>query len=165
VNKKIAGFLLALILSVGADQATKAWARHSLKPKYPETVKIIPGYFELRYSENPGASFGLLRGVPGAKYIFFVVGGVALFVVGGYLKKARPEQLRLGAELGLLAGGAIGNVIDRAWLGKVTDFIVWKAGSHEWPTFNIADAALVIGIIGLLFDLKPPDSAAKKKAA
>jgi signal peptidase II len=162
MNKKLIGFLLALVLSVGLDQATKAWARHSLKPIYPKTISVISGVWEFRYSENPGASFGLLRGVPGAKYIFFVVGAAALVVVGGYLRKARPEQLRLGAELGLLAGGAIGNVIDRAWLGKVTDFIVWKAGSHEWPTFNVADAALVVGIIGLLFDLKSPEPSGKK---
>lgn len=161
MSRKLVGFLLALILSMAADQATKAWARHDLKPKYPQTTTVIPGYFEFRYSENTGASFGLFRGVPGAKYLFFVVGAAALVIVGTYLRKARPGELRLGAELGLLAGGAIGNVIDRAWLGKVTDFIVWKVGSHEWPTFNVADAALVVGIVGLMFDLKPAD----KKAA
>ena len=80
------------------------------------------------------------------------------------MRKAAPDARRLGAELGLLAGGALGNVIDRIATGRVTDFIVWRAGAHEWPTFNIADAALVVGIIGLLFDLKPPEPSAKKVA-
>jgi signal peptidase II len=158
-------FILALLLSLGLDQASKVWARNTLKPKYPDVVKVIPGYFELRYSENTGSAFGLLRGVPGARYLFFVVGIGALFVVGTYLRRAQPGQGRLGAELGLLAGGAIGNIIDRAAFGKVTDFVVWKLGSHEWPTFNIADAALVIGIIGLLIDLKPEPKEAAAKAA
>jgi signal peptidase II len=161
-------FILAIVLALGLDQGTKMWARASLKAKYPESVQVIKGFFELRYSENVGAAFGLLRGVPGARYLFFVVGIGALVVVGNYLRKAKPEQRRLAAELGLLAGGAIGNIVDRLVFAKVTDFIVWKVGSHEWPTFNIADAALVVGILGLLIDLKPEDKAAaekKKKAA
>lgn len=156
-------FLLAFLLSLGLDQASKVWARDHLRPQYPQVVTVVPGYFELRYSENTGSAFGLFRGVPGARYLFFVVGIGALLVVGTYLRKADPNARRLAAELGLLAGGAIGNIVDRALLGRVTDFIVWRVGTHEWPTFNIADAALVVGIIGLLFDLKPEPAAAEKK--
>jgi len=157
---KYKAFILALLLSLALDQGTKVWARHSLKPKYPDVVTVIPRFFELRYSENTGSAFGLFRGLPGARYLFFVVGVGALWVVSSYLRKAKPEQRRLGVELGLLAGGAIGNIIDRAAFSKVTDFVVWKVGSHEWPTFNIADAALVLGVIGLLFDLRPDDKTA-----
>ena len=121
-----------------------------------EAVVIISGFFDLRYSENPGSAFGLFRGIPGARYLLFVVGVVALLVVASYLKRAAPEGRRLGVELGLLAGGALGNIIDRVAFGRVTDFVVWKVGTHEWPTFNIADAALVVGVVGLLFDLRPP---------
>jgi signal peptidase II len=153
-------FLLALI----ADQATKIWARKALRPIYPTAKTVINGFFELRYSENPGSAFGLFRGTPGASYLLLAVGVVALAVVGWYLYKAAPGAWRLGAELGLLAGGALGNIIDRLTVTRVTDFIVWKVGSHEWPTFNIADAALVVGVIGLLFDMKPDESASKKKA-
>jgi signal peptidase II len=159
-------FALVLLLALAADQGSKIWARHTLKPKYPDVVTVVPGFFDLRYSENTGSAFGLLRGVPGARYLFFVVGIGALFVVATYLKKASPTQRRLGAELGLLAGGAVGNIVDRVMYGKVTDFIVWKVGSHEWPTFNVADAALVLGILGLLIDLRPPeDQKGDKKAA
>ena len=155
-------FVLAFLLSVALDQGSKVWARQSLKPIYPEVKTVISGYFELRYSENPGSAFGLFRGVPGARYLLFVVGVGALFIVGAYLRRASPDARRLGAELGLLAGGALGNVIDRLTFGRVTDFIVWRVGTHEWPTFNIADAALVVGVIGLLFDMRSDDGPRNK---
>jgi signal peptidase II len=157
---KYKAFIIAILLSLALDQGTKIWARHSLKPKYPDAVTVIPGLFEMRYSENTGSAFGLFRGLPGARYLFFIVGVGALFVVSSYLRRAKPGQRRLGVELGLLAGGAVGNIIDRAAFSKVTDFIVWKIAGHEWPTFNVADAALVLGVIGLLFDLRPDDKPA-----
>lgn len=157
---KYKAFIIAILLSLALDQGSKIWARHSLKPKYPDVVTVIPGYFELRYSENTGSAFGLFRSLPYARFLFFAVGMGALWVVSSYLRRAKPEQRRLGVELGLLAGGAIGNIIDRAAFSKVTDFVVWKVGAHEWPTFNIADAALVLGVIGLLFDLRPDDKTA-----
>ena len=70
------------------------------------------------------------------------------------------DRPRIAAELGLLAGGAIGNIIDRVAFGKVSDFIVWKAGRYEWPTFNVADAALVIGVVTLLLDARAEDTKA-----
>ncbi|HZS38778.1 MAG TPA: signal peptidase II [Polyangia bacterium] len=154
---KYKAFLIAILLSLALDQGSKIWARHSLKPKYPDVVTVIPGFFELRYSENTGSAFGLFRSLPYARYLFFVVGIGALWVVSSYLRRAKPEQRRLGVELGLLAGGAIGNIIDRAAFSRVTDFIVWKVAGHEWPTFNVADAALVLGVIGFLFDLRPDE--------
>jgi signal peptidase II len=158
-------FLLAFVLSLGLDQATKIWARKDLRPRYPEVVTVITGYFELRYSENTGSAFGLFRNIPYARYFLLIVGVGALFIVGSTLKKADPARWRLAAELGLLAGGALGNIIDRVTFNKVTDFIVWRVGTHEWPTFNIADAALVVGVIGLVFDLPPKGGEAQVKKA
>jgi signal peptidase II len=155
-------FVIAFVLALALDQGTKLWARHSLQPIYPGVVTVIPGFFDLRYSENPGSAFGLFRGLPGARYLLFIVGVGALIIVANILRKARPESRRLGVELGLLAGGALGNVIDRILFGRVTDFVVWRIGMHEWPTFNIADAALVLGVIGLLFDMRPEEQ--QKKA-
>jgi signal peptidase II len=157
-------FAIVFLFALAADQGTKIWARKVLRPIYPTAKVVIDGFFELRYSENPGSAFGLFRGLPGASYLLLAVGIGALAVVGYYLYKASPSAWRLGAELGLLAGGALGNIIDRVTVTRVTDFIVWKVGAHEWPTFNIADAALVIGVIGLLFDMKPEDVSSKKKA-
>jgi lipoprotein signal peptidase len=164
MSRKYWFFVIAFVLSLALDQGSKLWARDALKPKYPEAVTVVNGYFDLRYSENPGSAFGLFRGIPGARYLLFLVGIGALVVVGTYLKRAEPNARRLAAELGLLAGGALGNIIDRVAYGRVTDFVVWKVGAHEWPTFNIADAALVVGVFGLLFDLKPPENQAAATA-
>lgn len=165
MTAKYRWFVIAFVLALGLDQGSKAWARHALRPIYPAVRTVVPGFFELRYSENPGSAFGLFGDIPGARYLLFVVGIGALFIVAAYLRRAAPSAGRLGAELGLLAGGALGNIIDRVAFGRVTDFIVWRIGTHEWPTFNIADAALVVGVIGLVFDMRPEDSATKRTKA
>ena len=157
-------FVIAATFALAFDQLTKIWARHALLPIYPRVKTVIPRYWEFRYSENPGAAFGLLRDVPGAHYLFVPIAlGIAVgaFI---YLKRAQMRHAgRVAAELGLIVGGALGNAFDRVFFGRVTDFVVWKWGTHEWDTFNIADAALVVGVIGLLFDMRPEESAAKKK--
>ena len=166
MTKKYWFLLIAFVIALGADEGSKVWARQYLKPIYPESQVVVKNYFELRYSENPGSAFSLFGGVAGARYFLLVVGLGALVAVGYWAKKAPPEAGRLGAELGLLAGGAIGNMWDRAVYGKVTDFIVWRYGSHEWPTFNIADAALVVGVLGLALDTWPdPKATAEAKNA
>lgn len=163
MTAKMKYFLIALLLSLGLDQASKVWARHTLKPR-GSNIEIVPGYFELEYAENTGSAFSLLRGRPEARYVLFGFGVIALGVVAVYLRRAKPTERRLAAELGLLAGGAVGNLVDRALYGFVTDFVLWRAGPYRWPNFNIADAALVIGILGLLVDLKPEDKKTQTKA-
>jgi signal peptidase II len=146
-------FVFAATFALAFDQLSKIWARHVLLPIYPRVVTVIPRFWEFRYSENPGAAFGLLRDVPGAHYLFVPIAlGIAVgaFI---YLKRAQmPHAGRIAAELGLIVGGALGNAFDRVAFGRVTDFVVWKIGTHEWDTFNVADAALVVGIIGLVLD-------------
>jgi len=147
-------FVLSAAFAFAFDQLTKVWARHALLPIYPRVKTVIPGIWEFRYSENPGAAFGLLREVPGAHYLFVPI--ALAIAVGAFIYLGRPTALRhptrVAIELGLVVGGALGNAIDRLAFGRVTDFVVWKIGTHEWDTFNIADAALVVGIIGLIFD-------------
>ena len=70
-----------------------------------------------------------------------------------YLRKTEDHATRLHVALGLVGGGAIGNLIDRVLYGRVTDFIVWHVKEHEWPAFNIADAALCIGVGLMLLDM------------
>ncbi len=160
-------FLSTAAFALAFDQLTKVWARRALQPIYPHTKALIPRYWEFRYSENPGAAFGLLRDIPGAHYLFIVVAlGIA---VGAFFWVKRPSlahPLRVAAELGLVVGGAVGNAIDRLAFGRVTDFIVWKVGgTWEWQTFNVADAALVVGIIGLVHDSGTPRPKAKPARA
>lgn len=161
-------FSLLFALSLGLDQASKIWARSTLKPRgYGAVITVVNNFFDLRYSENPGSAFGMFRGMPSARYFLFGVGILCLGIIAAWLYRLPAKAPWLGAKLGLLAGGAVGNVVDRVQFGKVTDFVVWKvttaSGVHEWPTFNIADAALVIGVILLILDW-PRDPAVREEA-
>jgi signal peptidase II len=154
--------LVTLIL----DQITKYWARNDLPVApngYGIAVPVIENFFDWRLSWNTGSAFGLFSNVGGAKIFLTLVGFVALGAIIWMVIKGRDDQRRLMVGLGLVGGGAIGNVIDRLMFGKVTDFIVWKWYQHEWPTFNIADAALCVGV-GLLF-LDLGKQAKEEKAA
>jgi signal peptidase II len=158
-------FVLSAAFALAFDQLSKVWARHVLLPIYPRIKTVIPHIWEFRYSENPGAAFGLLRNVPGAHLLFVPIAlGIAIgaFI---YLKRAELRRpTRVAVELGLIVGGALGNAIDRLAFGRVTDFVVWKLGTHEWDTFNVADAALVVGIIGLFLDAGATKTKSKETA-
>jgi signal peptidase II len=157
-------FGISGILSIVLDQWTKVLAREHLKPLNAWQSKvIIPNYFDLRYSENTGVAFGMFQRLPGGRIWLTLVALFALLLVGYYLLKSGPKQTRLHLALGLVGGGAIGNLIDRIAYGRVTDFIVWHVGRHEWPAFNIADAALVVGVclmaLDMLFDKRGQSTA------
>jgi signal peptidase II len=156
------------VATLVADQLTKYWARNGLPvdPRgYGMPVRIIDGFWDWRLSYNTGSAFGLFSSVGGARVFLTVVGLVALIAILWMVHKGGDAQRRLAAALGLVGGGAIGNVIDRLAFGKVTDFVVWKWHTHEWPTFNVADAALCVGV-GLLFiDLGRHQREAEKKSA
>jgi signal peptidase II len=159
-------FVATAVFALAFDQLSKIWARHALQPIYPHVKTVIPKYWEFRYSENPGAAFGLLRDIPAAQYLFIVVAlGIAVGAFFYVKRAAVARPLRVAAELGLVVGGAIGNAIDRVAFGRVTDFVVWKIGTHEWQTFNVADAALVVGIIGLFLDAGAPKTKPKPARA
>jgi signal peptidase II len=164
-------FLLVGLLSLAADQLSKVWARTLPTDArgYGIPVTVIENFFDWRLSHNTGSAFGMFGGIGGARVILSLVGVAAVIAIVFLLRKARDDQRRLTWALGLVAGGAVGNVIDRIAFGKVTDFVVWKYHSHEWPTFNVADAALVIGVGLLFFDVgkepKPQAVAAEKNDA
>jgi signal peptidase II len=158
-------FLIITLVCLFADQATKVWARETL-PTHPancdvpddilarkcfvRSVSVIDGYWDWQLSFNPGASFSLFRGQAGARVFLSVL---ALAAVGGMawmVRKAREDQRALIWALGLVAGGALGNAIDRIRFGVVTDFIHWHWKSHDWPIFNVADITLMLGV-GLMF--------------
>ena len=101
----------------------------------------------------PGVAFSMLQDLPGGRVLLTLLAVAAFALVIVYLRKTPLENARLHVALGLVGGGAIGNLIDRAMYGKVTDFIVWKKGIHEWPAFNIADAALCVGVGLMLLDM------------
>lgn len=135
-----------------------------------DTIVIIPDFLSLHYLVNPGAAFGMLRDVNEdfRKIFFLLVGFFALGLVFYYLIKSDEKKTFFPFTLSLVMGGALGNIIDRVRLGEVTDFILLEAtfmgesvvafldktfGSHYWPSFNVADSAIVVGIIGMAVDM------------
>jgi len=115
-----------------------------------EAVTVIGGFWKWRLSMNPGSAFGLFSSQTGARIGLSVVGVIAVFGMLWMLRKARSDQKILHWALALVAGGAVGNLIDRIYFGVVTDFVLWYYDIHEWPVFNVADVVLVIGV-GLMF--------------
>lgn len=139
-------FTLLFILVIVLDQLTKLWVVSSftLYESYP----VIPGFFSLTYLTNTGAAFGILAGHPTWwRQAFFVgVALVALVVIGFMYRSMRSESGWYTASLALIAGGAVGNLIDRVRLGSVVDFLDVYIGTHHWPAFNVADSAITVGV-------------------
>jgi signal peptidase II len=126
-------------------------------------VRIIPGFFDLTYVRNPGAAFGFLAGAQGWwRTAFFVTISIAALVVIIALIRKSHDRLSL-ISFALIGGGAVGNLVDRVRFGEVVDFIDWYVQSWHWPAFNIADAAITVGVallaVELLFPRKQQDSA------
>ncbi len=160
------------IITIVLDQWTKILARTHLRSlPFGEKKTVIDGFFDLRYSENPGVAFGMFQNLQGGRIILTVIAFFALGMVVVYLHKSDDHHTRLHCALGLIGGGAIGNLIDRIAYGRVTDFIVWRYKSFEWPAFNIADAALVIGVGLMIIDVlrapkaHVPDASASSDAS
>jgi signal peptidase II len=145
-------FSLFTVLALVLDLWTMVLARQHLRPRGPFHPKVIvDGLFDLRYAENPGVAFSMLTEIPGGLLSLVALGAFGLVIV--YLRKIPVEATRLHIALGLVGGGALGNLLDRLLYGKVTDFIVWKVKGHEWPAFNVADAALCIGVGLMVLDM------------
>jgi signal peptidase II len=138
-------FAVVTALTLVIDQWSKYWARTSLRPDRPP---VIPGFWDYQLSMNERGAFGF--NIPGGRWAFVVVGVIALGFIIAYLRKPESAKLRVLVPLGLIAGGAVGNIYDRILYGRVTDFIRWHYKTKYWPTFNIADAALVAGVIALI---------------
>jgi len=154
VRKKYVLFSAFALVSLVLDQWTKVLARDYLQPRGPMNPKVvIPNYFDLRYAENPGVAFSMFQDLPGGRVLLTVLAVAAFAMVIAYLRKTPVEASRLHVALGLIGGGAVGNLVDRVMFGRVTDFIVWKKGTLEWPAFNVADAALCVGVGLMLLDM------------
>ena len=135
-----------LLLVVVLDQLTKLWIVKSFQ--LYESLEIIPAFFNLTYLTNKGAAFGFLAGVTSVwrHYFFLVLASVALVLIGFAWFRMRKDHRFYGPALALIAGGAIGNVIDRVRLGAVVDFLDFYVAGHHWPAFNVADSAITVGV-------------------
>jgi signal peptidase II len=139
-------FLFAAFIASVADLATKAWIVGWLGPG--ASVGVIGDYFKITHVRNVGASFGLF---PGNTFTLIAVSSLAILVVL-YLAVRSRNRPRNMLFLGLILGGALGNLYDRLRLGEVIDFIDMGLGTHRWPVFNVADIAVTVGVFLLLFE-------------
>lgn len=139
MRRSVIMFWLFAVGTLLVDQISKAIVRVQMVPG--ESVALIDGVFHLTYVRNAGAAFGLF---PGQQSVFMLTTGIVLFVIGAYWRRARPDAWPIVTALGLISGGSVGNLIDRAFLGRVTDF--FDATLIDFPVFNIADCGIVIGV-------------------
>jgi lipoprotein signal peptidase len=142
--------LVASAMVLAADQASKVWILDWLDLPNLGSVAILP-FLNFTMVWNRGVTFGLLGGLGSAAA--WVLGGVAIAVmVALFLWLRRAESRLVAASLGAIAGGAAGNVIDRARFGAVVDFLHAHAFGFSWYVFNVADAAIVCGVAALVLD-------------
>jgi len=144
MKKKVVYPLCIISFVVVFDQLTKYLARTLIHPLEP--VELLP-VLNLVSVRNQGAAFGMFSGLGNN---FFIIISVSAILFMLWVILTAKEDYRV---FSLLAGGAIGNLIDRATLGYVVDFIDVTVSGHHWPAFNVADSALSLGIVFLMFNL------------
>lgn len=139
-------YLLVGLLVVAADQWSKWLVEQHLPPHRPLTV--IPGFLDFTHVRNTGVAFGMFaaNGSGSVTLVLTLLGLLALTVVGAYFWRTPPSERLTLTALGLILGGAVGNLIDRIASGAVTDFVDAYFGSYHWHTFNVADSAITVGI-------------------
>jgi len=186
-NQAIAAAIAVLVGSLALDLGSKEWALHNLSEArsgtQPElcltddegrlmamqrlrhgTVTLVASHLELRYAENCGAAFGLGHALPrvARAALFYTAAFVALFFLWRRFLQGLGGPL-FAWSVPLIASGALGNLVDRVRHGYVVDFVRFYWGSFEYPTWNVADAAITVGVVLMLLDeLKRPE---KKPAA
>jgi signal peptidase II len=144
-------WLLLSVAVILVDQFTKWLAEASLVPYQP--VPVVP-MFNLTLAYNTGAAFSFLSDAGGWQRWFFIsLTLVVIVVLFRWLWRMRAEEKLHAMSISMILGGAIGNLIDRVWLGHVIDFLDVYYDVHHWPIFNIADSAITIGVILLIVDL------------
>ncbi|MDI6797686.1 MAG: signal peptidase II [Desulfatibacillaceae bacterium] len=143
-------FAVTAILVAVLDQATKIAAVKSITPG--QSINIIPGFFDLVMVHNYGVAFGMFnRESTGIQTIVFLgLSALALGLVIFLFAKTPGKNRLFSIALSLVAGGAAGNIIDRARLGFVVDFVDLFVGKWHWPAFNVADSAISVGVALLL---------------
>jgi signal peptidase II len=148
-NSARALYLSIALVVVVLDRWTKQLVAQRI-PLY-RNIQIIPGFFRLTHTENTGAAFSLFAESTGPWKTGLLIGfsAIALIVVSVLLWKNHHTHVATGVGLSLIMGGALGNLWDRVMRGRVVDFLLFYVKRYQWPVFNLADSAIVIGA-GLL---------------
>lgn len=156
--------LLIAVFVVLLDRITKLAVAKNIS--LHDSIQIIPDFFRITHVENRGAAFGLFADSPSewkiAMLVMFSV--VALVIVSALLWRNSHSMNTTGIGLSLILGGAVGNLWDRLLSGRVVDFLLFYVGQYQWPAFNVADSAIVVGagllVIEILFAKTPAEKSA-----
>ncbi len=154
MTPKLRVALIASLVSFTLDQITKIAIDANLS--YADKIPVIPGFFYLTHVRNTGAAFGLFSDAPHVlRMVFFIsVSLIAVGIIIAFYRKLSPGDRLAALALGLILGGAIGNLIDRIFRQEVIDFLhfrLWRG--YSWPDFNVADSAIVVGVGLLVLEL------------
>jgi signal peptidase II len=136
-------------LVIALDQISKLAIRMGLE--VGDYIPVLP-FFNIVRMHNTGAAFSLLADQPGWQRGFFIAVSLAASVFILHLLRKAGRRPAYCMALALILGGAVGNLIDRIWLGHVVDFLDFFAGSWHWPAFNVADSAITVGAALLIWD-------------
>ncbi len=154
MTPKLKAFVTALAISLPLDQATKLLV--DAKLTYADRIPIVDGFFYITHVRNPGAAFGMFTSAPATLRLTFFI-GVSIIAIGlifSFFRRLAPGDRLSALSLGLILGGAIGNLIDRVFRGEVVDFLHFRLwGGYSWPDFNLADSFIVVGVGLLVIEL------------
>src|SRR6476646_4589244 len=162
---------LQLFISVSVvcvDRITKMTVASKLG--LHESISVIPGFFRITHVENRGAAFGLFADSPSqwkiAVLVLFSI--IALAIVIALLWRNSQSMSTTSIALSLILGGALGNLWDRLLSGRVVDFLLFYIRQYQWPAFNVADSAIVVGagllVLEILFAKSPAKEGAVKES-
>ena len=147
-------YLILSIISVVVlflDQATKVFIDRTMD--LHSSIAVVENFFNITYIRNKGAAFGFLAESSFRLPFFILISIIAVIVIIGIFRKLRPEQKLTAVSLSLIFAGALGNLIDRIRLGEVIDFLDAHWYEHHWPSFNVADSAICVGVFLLAIDM------------
>ncbi len=147
--------VLVFLIVYPLDQGTKQWVVSNLTPfNHWVPLESLEGFFRITHSRNPGAALGLFPGTPVAVFIGLTVLAIGLIV--SFFRRIEPDDRISAVALGMILGGAIGNLSDRVFRGAVVDFLQFDLVLFTFPDFNVADSSIVVGVALLLRDLVFP---------
>lgn len=144
------------VVAVGIDQWSKHWVENDLQHRLARRVTLVEGYLAFTYVRNPGAAWGFLAGSHESfrRPFFITISVVAMVFILYLFLRLQPGQHLMMTALSLVMGGAIGNFIDRIRFNYVVDFIDFHVKrSFKWPTFNVADIAISVGVALLFIEM------------
>jgi len=151
-SARITHFILALLVVLLDRWTKRAVAAHIAMYTH---IQIIPGFFRITHTENTGAAFSLFADSPSHWKTAMLIGFslIAMIIVSVLLWKQTRTLSLTGIALSLILGGAVGNLWDRVASGRVVDFLLFYVKSYQWPVFNLADSAIVVGASLLVIEI------------